>query len=50
MAAKKAQRKKSFISVVRDAITGRFTTKSAAKKKPRTTTTERVRRSPHGKP
>jgi hypothetical protein len=39
---KKAQ-PKNFTTVVRDAVSGRFLPKSAAKRRPKTTVTQRIR-------
>lgn len=41
-ARKGGKKKRKFITVVRDAITGRFLRKGAAKRRPRTTVTQRV--------
>jgi hypothetical protein len=44
LARKKTQPKpKKFTTVVRDAVSGRFLPKSAAKRRPKTTITQRVR-------
>ncbi len=48
LARKKAQPKK-FTTVVRDAVSGRFLPKSAAKRRPKTTVTQRVRLGRRGK-
>jgi hypothetical protein len=50
LARKKAQpKRKKFTTVVRDTVSGRFLPKGAAKRRPKTTVTQRVRLGRRGK-